>query len=441
VYAYAQVELTDRFVAWFDHRSPMHALAYSPVKEGNDLPALQSVIAKAADQMGCDAASLLRQYPEIRLAVHDAAHILHRRKGEAFGLILSEALVKPAKEIFSLLGLSEQLLHPLPDFLPLDPAEIRKAVNHFLYCGAKSVAICLDQDASSQSREEEIRSILHQAYPSHYLGSIPVLMPPACPAWKGQQRLDSVIVSGYVRAALAQHIRSMIQFLRWMGFRGRFAARDVNGQYAPVAQCDPWSFYAETCYRFQDAVRAWIEEHSVASGIAVCYHHDTVEIAIIGNGRIQSDPPSLSSRITLSALALPAADARHQSGHSGGHPGRDWTEEDDRRLWQWADRLIPEIRKAAVQFGLQLLSATPLFIYGNAGGLAGCAIAERLGIQAFHMHLGRKLDPSDASDFIESAEMEGPLFVTSYESLCRVLPGWKMQHPGNMSNWRLRRVR
>jgi len=437
--ACATVELTNRFAAWYDDHSPMQALACTPVQEDQDLPALRQLIAKAAGAGKSDTAAFLRQYEEIRLASRHAAHILYGKKGDPFGLIVTEALIHPAREIFAWLDLPEHLLQPLPDSsFPEKALLLRKAVSRFLYHGAKSIAICLGRDDSALQLEKGVRDAIHEAYPSHYLGSIPVILAPRRANWERNERLEAAMVSGYVRTGLARHIQNVMQFVRWMGFRGRFSAKNAGEEYVPIAQCDPWSFVSEPGRRFREAVLKWAEEHETAPGLAVGLSAETFEIAIIGNRQIRF-LPGLFSRWTRSGS--PFLPGVNEKLYSEGDEEENWLNEDDRRIVQRMDRLIPEIRKAAESAGLQLLASTPLFISGDDGGLAGWAIAEKLGLGAFCLYPGRKLNFPRAPDLDDGAERDGPLLFKGYEAPCRVPPGWKIRRLGGTSFLQMRRVR
>ncbi len=435
VHPWGLIEMTDRSAALFDNRAPLRALAFSPVAGRDGLPALQAVLQSAASKFGGKDFSFLNEYAEIRLYTDYVLRSTIFRDGQRFGLITSGALAEQAESVFSSLGIPHDLLYIVPAGTSLVSASIRKAVNGFLYLGAKSIAVCLDLDESSRNREEELRNIVHFSYPSHFLGSVPVLLPPERP-WQAEERLESVVVNGYVRAGLARQFRDIMNTLRQYGFGGRLTSFGGNGQPMPVSQCDPWNLIAYEFSRFESVLKQWIEEESVAKGLAVNLNFDFCETAIIGNYRIVSNGCSVRNRILLPAVS--------PFGRSDGGWERGFQDEDgNRQLKQWVNQLASEVRKRAGAGGLQLLSNTPLFLSGPAGGLAGCELADALGIKAFRLFLGRAVasPPQSVEGTKDQAVMEGPCRLLGYESECRVPPGWTVQHHSNSHIAILRRLR
>ncbi|ALS21956.1 MULTISPECIES: hypothetical protein [Paenibacillus] len=449
------IEILDRAVALIDDRGC--TLSVSDIGRMGAAHGIRSVLNQAAEIDLIDTSHFLRGCPEIRLQTNCVSKSVYSLTGQPVGLITSNYYKEQALKLFSLLQIPQEFLYVMPTEGVVDQtASLRDAVNRFLYHGAETVAICITPLLDQQFQEEELKKKFTTLYPPHMLGSIPIIIP----LHRAQQlsewdRLESVVVSGYVRGNLLQQVKEVRQLLREHGFTGRLLTFTGDHRLVPSHQCYPWDMLAHERHCFFTNIRQWLKEEDVSEGIAI--HIDLYKIvtAIIGRGGTYKSS-SITDCTPLRALfphnqkKEPVHDLLASAGLLPGQEEQVYSEGNGpiRYLSQWIQELASFVKRKIMAEGGQLFSDTPLMVSGTIGGMVACQLADLLGIRNLSLALGRPLVPNATKNYTAKTirwsansgwlsspsiqgtqvalleEVKGLHYIEGFETECLVAPGW-----------------
>ncbi|MBP1155745.1 MULTISPECIES: hypothetical protein [unclassified Paenibacillus] len=449
------IEIMDRAVALFDDRG--YTLAVSDIDRAGAMHGIRSVLKQASEIDLIDTSLFLHCCPEIRLQTNCVSKTVYSLSGQPVGLITSNSFKEQALKLFSLLQIPQEFLYVMPTEGVVDPtASLRNAMNRFLYHGAETVAICIAPLLDQQFQEEELKKKITTLYPPHLLGSIPILIPLHLVQQRSEwDRLESVVVSGYVRGSLLQQLKEVQQLLREHGFTGRLLTNTGDNRLVPSSQCYPWDMLAYDRHRFFTDIRHWSKEEAVSEGVAIHIDLYKIETAIIESGGTYkscsiTDCTPLRTLFPHNQKKEPVHDLLASAGLLPDQEEQGYSEGNGsiRYLSQWIQELASLVRRKAMVEGGQLFSDTPLMVSGTIGGMVACHLADSLGIRNLYLTLGRPFVSNAArnstsktirwsanSGWLSSPsiggtqvalleEVNGLHYIEGYETECLVPPGW-----------------
>jgi N-methylhydantoinase A len=99
--------------------------------------------------------------------------------------------------------------------MPIDEEDVRRNIRKLVDRGAQIIVVCLVNSVVNPSHEKRVEQILLEEYPSHLLGSIPVILSHRVAGRKGEYvRATSAIIDGYLHSTMYHAMNQLEQNLR-----------------------------------------------------------------------------------------------------------------------------------------------------------------------------------------------------------------------------------
>jgi N-methylhydantoinase A len=112
-------------------------------------------------------------------------------------------------------GVRERLDFEGKTVMPLDEPDVRNKIRVLVDKGAEVIVICFINSVVNPVNEKRVEQILLEEYPSHLLGSIPVILSHRVAGRKGEYvRASSAIVDGYLHSTMYHAMTQLEQNLR-----------------------------------------------------------------------------------------------------------------------------------------------------------------------------------------------------------------------------------
>ncbi|MBL4803019.1 MAG: hydantoinase/oxoprolinase family protein [Emcibacter sp.] len=231
---------TDCFVVWNDKYIETKALT----THQNLALGYNEALEKAYKELNIDIEQILSEVDSVRYATTLGTNALIEHKGPRIGMLVTagfEAMVPLSRARGygeGMDGLTKQNLpdaqRPEPlvlpqmiegvrerlDFegklvMPLDEEDVRHQIRKLVNKGAQVIVICLVNSVVNPDHEKRVEQILLEEYPTHLLGSIPVILSHRVAGRKGEYvRATSAIVDGYLHSTMYHAMNQLEQNLR-----------------------------------------------------------------------------------------------------------------------------------------------------------------------------------------------------------------------------------
>lgn len=112
-------------------------------------------------------------------------------------------------------GVRERLDFEGKVVMPLDEDDVRNKIRTLFDKGAQVIVICFVNSVTNPMNEKRVEQIILEEYPSHLLGSIPVILSHRVAGRKGEYvRASSAIVDGYLHSTMYHAMTQLEQNLR-----------------------------------------------------------------------------------------------------------------------------------------------------------------------------------------------------------------------------------
>ena len=99
--------------------------------------------------------------------------------------------------------------------MPVDEDDVRQKIRTLVDKGAQAIVVCLVNSVVNPAHEKRVEEILLEEYPTHLLGSIPVILSHRVAGRKGEYvRATSAIVDGYLHSTMYYAMSQLEQNLR-----------------------------------------------------------------------------------------------------------------------------------------------------------------------------------------------------------------------------------
>jgi N-methylhydantoinase A len=255
---------TDCFVAWDDR----HVQAKALTTHQNLAIGFNEALDIACADLGIERMRLLGEVDSVRYATTLGTNALIERKGPRIGLLITEGFgstVPLARGRGYGEGLShaEQMdipnasrpepLVPIPMIrtvrervgfkgdvlMNLDEDDLRDKIRALVDRGSEAIVVLFAHSVVNPAHERRARELFLEAYPAHYLGSIPILLSHQVVGRRGEYvRASSTIMDAYLHATMYFGLGTLELNLRTHGYRRPMLINHNSGGMAQLNSTD-----------------------------------------------------------------------------------------------------------------------------------------------------------------------------------------------------------
>ncbi len=231
---------TDCFVVWDGQYVEAKALT----THHNLALGFNEALSKAYHVLGLGLEDILKGVDSVRYATTLGTNALIEHKGPLIGMLVTagyEATVPlsrgrgygegldylgqqdlpgatrpdPLVQAHMIQGVRERLDYKGDVVMGLDEDDVRTQIRHLVDKGAEIIVVMLVNSVVNPAHEQRIEEIIHEEYPSHLLGAIPVILSHQVAGRKGEYvRATSAIVDGYLHSTMYFALSALEQNLR-----------------------------------------------------------------------------------------------------------------------------------------------------------------------------------------------------------------------------------
>jgi N-methylhydantoinase A len=235
---------TDCFLVWDDIYLETKALT----THHNLALGFMDALEQACKELGKDIRTVLSQLDSIRYATTLGTNALIERKGPKIGLLTTagyESQVplsrgrgygdgltpleqqdlpaarrpEPIVPIPMIAGVRERIDYKGDIVMPLDEEHLRKQIRLLVDRGAQAFVIGLMNSVVNPVHERRVEEIIHEEYPTHMLGAIPVILSHQVAERKGEYvRITSAILDAYLHDQMYHALSSLEMTLKEYGY-------------------------------------------------------------------------------------------------------------------------------------------------------------------------------------------------------------------------------
>ncbi|NVK46270.1 MAG: hydantoinase/oxoprolinase family protein [Rhodobacteraceae bacterium] len=255
---------TDCFVVWGDQYIETKALT----THHNLAMGFNEALGKACSELDVDLEQVLTEVDSVRYATTLGTNALIEHKGPKIGMLVTagyEATVPlsrargygegldnlgqqdmpnaerpaPLVEAHMIRGVRERLDFQGREVMGLDEADVRHQLRELVDRGAQIIVVALVNAVVNPVHEQRIEEILLEEYPSHLLGSIPVILSHQVAGRKGEYvRSTSAIVDGYLHSTMYHALSQLEQNLRTHSYEKPMLVIHNSGGMAQLNSTD-----------------------------------------------------------------------------------------------------------------------------------------------------------------------------------------------------------
>ena len=198
-------------------------------------------LTQGATQLGfADLASFLEQVELLRWSTTITSNVLAELRGPKIGLMVSRS---HEKDLYGKAKISPILNQVVDEnnIIGVERSsgpEILAAVRSLLEGGVRRICISLQGALQNPEQERQIKKIIDDQYPDHFLGSVPVLTgSDICQNTDDMTRTYYAVINAYTHSALAATLFKAEDELRYsQGYSRAFLISHINGGVAGVAK-------------------------------------------------------------------------------------------------------------------------------------------------------------------------------------------------------------
>lgn len=235
---------TDCFLVWDDIYLETKALT----THHNLALGFMDALEQACNELGKDIRTVLSQLDSIRYATTLGTNALIERKGPKIGLLTTagyESQVplsrgrgygdgltpleqqdlpaarrpEPIVPIPMIAGVRERIDYKGDIVMQLDEEHLRKQIRLLVDRGAQAFVIGLMNSVVNPVHERRVEEIIHEEYPTHMLGAIPVILSHQVAERKGEYvRITSAILDAYLHDQMYHALSSLEMTLKEYGY-------------------------------------------------------------------------------------------------------------------------------------------------------------------------------------------------------------------------------
>ncbi len=204
----------------------------------------------ASERLGLSLTETLKQTSVIRYSTTYGTNTIIQRTGPSLGVLVSEGheadLYGEAAEgsAYDWL-LSRSLVLGVPVVIgdtgeiegEIDQDQVRKKIIELLEEGARGLVVGIKGSHKNHAAESQIRDIVRNEFPRHFLGSLPTLVSSEVSQSRDDGlRLRTALISAYIHHGLARHLYKAEEEIRRRGYTKPLLVVHANGSVARVAK-------------------------------------------------------------------------------------------------------------------------------------------------------------------------------------------------------------
>ena len=198
-------------------------------------------LTQGATQLGFpDLTSFLEHVELLRWSTTITSNVLAELRGPKIGLIVSRG---HERDLYGI-NVDSPILNKVIDEASVvgigntQGDEILAAVRALLESGVRRICISLKGAQQNPQHEREIKRLIEEQYPDHYLGSVPVLTgSDICQNTDDMTRTYFAVINAYTHSALAATLFKAEDELRYtQGYSRAFLISHINGGVAGVSK-------------------------------------------------------------------------------------------------------------------------------------------------------------------------------------------------------------
>jgi len=172
--------------------------------------------------------------------------------------------------------------------MPLDEADVRNKIRTLVDKGAQVIVVCLVNSVVNPVHEKQVERILLEEYPTHLLGSIPVILSHRVAGRKGEYvRATSAIIDGYLHSTMYHAMSQLEQNLRSHGYTKPMLVIHNSGGMAQLNSTDALQTIHSGPVSGISAAEHLAKEADLGSVIATDMGGTSYDIGIVVEGGIK----------------------------------------------------------------------------------------------------------------------------------------------------------
>lgn len=304
---------TDCFVVWDNKYIETKALTtHHNLSQG-----FNEAVEKACVELDLSIEEILAGVDSVRYATTLGTNALIEHKGPRIGMLVTagfEATVPLSRARGYGEGLDDMGKQNLPDaqrpnplvlpqmiegvrerrgfegelVMPLDEKDLRHKIRKLVDNGAQVIVVCLVNAVVNPEHERRIEQILMDEYPTHLLGSIPVILSHRVAGRKGEYvRATSAIIDGYLHSTMYHAMNQLEQNLRAHGYTKPMLVIHNSGGMAQLNSTDALQTIHSGPVSGISAAEHLAKEADLGSVIATDMGGTSYDIGIVVEGGIK----------------------------------------------------------------------------------------------------------------------------------------------------------
>ncbi len=172
--------------------------------------------------------------------------------------------------------------------MPLDEDDVRHKIRTLVDKGAQVIVVCLVNSVVNPAHEKQVERILLEEYPTHLLGSIPVILSHRVAGRKGEYvRATSAIVDGYLHSTMYHAMSQLEQNLRSHSYSKPMLVIHNSGGMAQLNSTDALQTIHSGPVSGISAAEHLAKEADLGSVIATDMGGTSYDIGIVVEGGIK----------------------------------------------------------------------------------------------------------------------------------------------------------
>ena len=304
---------TDCFVVWDNKYIETKALT----THQNLALGFNEALEKAYQELGVGMEELLAGVDSVRYATTLGTNALIEHNGPRIGMLVTagyEAMVPLSRARGYGEGLDDLGKQNLPDaqrpvplvlpnmiegvrerlgfegelVMPVDEDDVRQKIRTLVDKGAQAIVICFVNSVVNPEHEKRVEEILLEEYPTHLLGSIPVILSHRVAGRKGEYvRATSAIVDGYLHSTMYYAMSQLEQNLRANSYSKPMLVIHNSGGMAQLNSTDALQTIHSGPVSGISAAEHLAKEADLGSVIATDMGGTSYDIGIVVEGGIK----------------------------------------------------------------------------------------------------------------------------------------------------------
>jgi len=304
---------TDCFVVWDNKYIETKALT----THQNLALGFNEALEKAYQELGVGMEELLASVDSVRYATTLGTNALIEHNGPRIGMLVTAgygAMVPLSRARGYGEGLDDLGKQNLPDaqrpaplvlpnmiegvrerlgfegelVMPVDEDDVRQKIRTLVDKGAQAIVICFVNSVVNPAHEKRVEEILLEEYPTHLLGSIPVILSHRVAGRKGEYvRATSAIVDGYLHSTMYHAMSQLEQNLRANSYSKPMLVIHNSGGMAQLNSTDALQTIHSGPVSGISAAEHLAKEADLGSVIATDMGGTSYDIGIVVEGGIK----------------------------------------------------------------------------------------------------------------------------------------------------------